>query len=128
MQDKLTANARKYREKHPDKNLKVMFWPKAALEAFRGMNDYDSRFGDAFYTDSFHEHIDYDGLLKNIVCPTVFLKAKTEFGSDGIQNCALTDDDVGKIESLIPDFSVIRFDCGHGIHIEKKRDFLKVFE
>ena len=100
-----------------------MIWPKAALEAFRGMNDYDPRFGDAFYTDSFHEHIDYDDLLKNIVCPTVFLKSKTEFGSDGIQNCALTDDDVGKNESLIPDFSVIRFDCGHGIHIEKRETF-----
>ena len=128
MRDKLTSNARKYREKHPDKSLKVMFWPKAALEAFRGMNDYDPEFGEAFYTDSFHEHIDYDSILKNIACPTVFLKAKTEFGRDGIQNCALTDDDVDRIGSLVPDFSVIRFDCGHGIHIEKKREFLKVFE
>ena len=28
-----------------------------------------------------------------------------------------------KNESLIPDFSVIRFDCGHGIHIEKRETF-----
>ena len=75
-------------------------------------------------------HYDLDELQwdKNIACPTVFLKAKTEFSRDGIQNCALTDDDVDRIGSLVPDFSVIRFDCGHGIHIEKKREFLKVFE
>ena len=37
---KLVAMAAKYRRKHPDRNLKVMFWPKAALDAFRGMNQF----------------------------------------------------------------------------------------
>ncbi len=125
---KFTANARKFREKHPDKSLKVMFWPKFALEAFKGMNDYDALFGEAFYTDSFHSHIDYDNLLKEITCPTVFLKAVTNIGDDGIQMCALTDDDVSRVGELISDFSVVRFKCGHGIHIEKKKEFLELFK
>ena len=128
MRSKLTANARKYREKHPDKTLKVMFWPKAALEAFKGMNNYDPRFGETFYTDTFHEHIDYDKLLSGIACQTVFLKAKTEIDENGIQMCALTDDDVERLERLIANVIVIRFDCGHGIHSEKKREFLEVFK
>jgi hypothetical protein len=105
-----------------------MFWPKAALEGFKGMNNYDPRFGEAFYTDSFHEHIDYDKLLRDIACQTVFLKAKTVIDDNGLQMCALTDDDVERLEKLIADIIVIRFDCGHGIHFEKKREFLEIFK
>lgn len=125
---KYTANAKKYREKHPDKSLKVIFWPKYALEAFRGMNDYDPQFGEAFYTDSFHEHINYEKLLKEITCQTVFLKAVTNISDDGIQMCALTEDDVKRLCKLIPDLNVIHFKCGHGIHIEKKKEFLNIFK
>lgn len=92
------------------------------------MNDYDPLFGEAFYTDSFHSHIDYDNLLKEITCPTVFLKAVTNIGDDGIQMCALTDDDVNRVGELISDFSVVQFKCGHGIHIEKKKEFLELFK
>lgn len=123
---KLTANAKKYREKYPEKPLKVIFYPKSALEAFKGMNDYDPKFGEAFYTDSFHSHIDYDSFLKEIACPTVFLKAVTNIGDNGLQMCALTEDDVDRLSKLIPDFSVIHFKCGHGIHIEKKKEFLSI--
>ena len=46
-----------------------MFWPKAALSGFKGMNNYDPLFGENLYNDSFH--------------------------------------------------------CGHGIHIEKPKEFIK---
>ncbi|HJJ77348.1 MAG TPA: hypothetical protein O0X78_02605 [Methanocorpusculum sp.] len=39
--------------------------------------------------------------------------------------CALSEDDLAEVVALTK-CSVIRFDCGHGIHIEKKREFLKV--
>ena len=122
---KLVDLAKKYREKHPDKNLKVPFWPKAALSAFCGMNLYDPQFGDAFYTDSFHCGIPHEDILKNIKCETVFLKAKTETNPDGILMAALNEDDVQKVSELIGNCTVVRFDCGHGIHTEKKRAFLK---
>lgn len=69
MKPKMIRMAAKYRKKHPDRNLKVMFWPKAALSGFKGMNNYDPLFGENFYNDSFH--------------------------------------------------------CGHGIHIEKPKEFIK---
>ena len=75
---KLVAMAAKYRRKHPDRNLKVMFWPKAALDAFRGMNHYDPQFGEAFYNDSFHCGIPHEEMLRKVKCKTVFMKAKTE--------------------------------------------------
>lgn len=125
---KLTQNARKYRQKHPDKPLKVLFWPKNALEAFRGMNEYDPEFGEAFYTDSFHAHVDYEKLLQKITCPTLFLKAETNIGENGIQMCALTEEDANRVSELIPNCRVIHFDCGHGIHVEKQKEFLEVLQ
>ncbi len=123
VKEKLTAMAAKYRKKHPDKNLKVPFWPKAALSGFQGMNSYDPLFGEAFYTDSFHFGIPHEELLKNIKCKTIFMKAKTNISADGILMAALGEDDLKKVSELIADFQIVRFDCGHGIHIEKPEDF-----
>ena len=122
---KLTAMAAKYRRKHPDKNLKVMFWPKAALDAFRGMNQYDPRFGEAFYNDSFHCGIPHEETLRKIRCNTVFMKAKTERSGDGILMAALDEKDVEQVSQLIPDCTVARFACGHGIHTDKPKEFVR---
>lgn len=122
---KLVNMAQRYRKKHPDKNLKVPFWPKAALSGFHGMNDYDPRFGETFYNDSFHAIIPHEDILKNIECETLFMKAKTNVSEDGILLAALNEDDVKKVSQLIRNCRVVRFDCGHGIHIEKKKEFIQ---
>lgn len=121
---KLVAMAAKYRKKHPNKNLKVMFWPKAALSAFQGMNQYDPRFGEAFYNDSFHSGIPHAEMLHKIKCKTVFMKAKTE-KNEGILMAALSEEDVERVLSLIDDSTMVRFDCGHGIHMEKPKEFVR---
>lgn len=118
-------SALKYRKKHPDKPLKVRFWPKKFLEAFQGLNDYDPYFGENFYNDSFNCNIDYEDLLSNIKCKTLFMKANTRIGDDNIIQGALTDEDLELVVSLIENIDVEYFDCGHGIHIDKKKDFVK---
>ncbi len=124
VREKLTKLAAKHRKKHPDRDLKVPFWPKAALAGFQGMNHYDPLFGEAFYSDTFHCGIWHEDILKNIRCKTVFLKAKTEISPDGILMAALNDEDVEAVAALIGDCEVVRFDCGHGIHIEKPKEFV----
>lgn len=125
IRNKSGASALKYREKHPDKPLKVRFWPKKFLEAFNGMEEYDPYFGENFYNDSFNCDIDYNELLSNIKCKTLFLKANTKIGEDGIIQGALTDDDLNQVMNLIENIEVEYFDCGHGIHNEKKKEFVK---
>ncbi len=122
---KLTGMAAKYRQKHPDRDLKVPFWPKAALSGFQGMNRYDPLFGEAFYTDSFHAGIPHEELLKNIKCKTIFMKAKTDVSGDGILMAALSEEDLEKVSKRIANFQIVRFDCGHGIHIEKPKEFIE---
>jgi len=122
---KMTAMAAKYRQKHPDRNLKVMFWPKAALSGFQGMNRYDPLFGEAFYTDGFHAGIPHEELLKSITCKTIFMKAKTHVSEDGILMAALSEEDLEKVSERVANFQIVRFDCGHGIHIEKPKEFIE---
>lgn len=122
---KLIKMAAAYRTKHPEKDLKVLFWPKAALAGFQGMNHYDPLFGEAFYTDSFHCGTLHEDILRKIRCKTIFMKAKTNINSDGILMAALNDDDVKRVSELIGDCKIIHFDCGHGIHIEKPKEFVK---
>lgn len=122
---KLIKMASAYRRKNPTKDLKVMFWPKAALAGFQGMNNYDPAFGEAFYNDSFHCGILHDDILKKIKCRTIFMKAKTNIGSDGLLMAALSEDDLKKVAELIKDCEIVRFNCGHGIHIEKPKVFVK---
>lgn len=122
---KLGDNVLKFRTKHPDKTLRVMFWPKKFMESFNGLNDYDPNFGEAFYNNSFNSNIDYEKLLSNIDCETIFMKAKTVIGEDGLIQCALTDEDLDKVKNLIKNIDVEYFNCGHGIHNEKPKQFIK---
>ena len=119
--------AARRRKNKPDKDLKILFWPKYALEGFRGMNDYDPYFGLAFYDDSFHAGIEHEEILKKIRCDTIIMKAKSELSKDGILMGALSDEDVSRAKYLITNSKLIRFDCGHGIHFEKKAEFLECF-
>ncbi len=66
LRPKLIAAAAKDRQRHPDRDLHVPFWPKAALAAYQGMQRYDPRFGETFYTGSFHAGIDHADLLRGI--------------------------------------------------------------
>lgn len=125
VKEKMVKMAAAYRTKHPSKDLKVPFWPKTALIAFQGMNNYDPLFGENFYNDSFHCGISHEDILKKIKCKTVFMKAKTNTDPNGILMAALSDDDVKKVAELIADCKVVYFDCGHAIHIEKPKEFAK---
>ncbi len=115
IKEKMIAMASKYRNKHPDRNLKVLFWPKAALSAFQGMNKYDPMFGETFYNDSFHNGIPHEDILKNIKCKTIFMKAQTN----------ISEDDLKRVSELVADLQIVRFDCGHGIHMEKPKEFIE---
>lgn len=125
VKSKLTGMAAKYRKKHPDKNLKVLFWPKAALAGFQGMNNYDPLFGETFFSDGFHCGIPHENILRNIKCKTAFLKANTDVSEDGILMAALSEEDLKRVSELVADLQIVRFDCGHGIHIEKPKEFIE---
>ncbi len=125
IREKLSGFALKYRTKHPEKNLKVPFWPKKFLESFNGLQYYDPRFGEAFYDDSFHGDVDYRELLSRIKCKTLFMKANTTVGENGLLQGALSEEDLQLVNTLIENMEIEHFDCGHGIHAEKPKQFVR---
>lgn len=124
IREKLGSFALKYRTKHPDKPLKVPFWPKAFLEGFKGLQDYDPRFGVSFYNDSFNRNVDYEELLSKIKCDTLFMKATTTIGEDGLLQGALSDEDLERVNALVDNMKIVYFHCGHGIHTDKPKQFI----
>lgn len=125
LRTKLINFAAKDRKKHSDKNLKVMFWPKSALSSFKGMNKYDPLFGETFYSDTFHAGIAHEEILNKIKCRTTFMKAITNIDESGLLLAALSEEDLHLVCELIPNCNIKRFECGHGIHIEKTKDFIE---
>ncbi|MDE7323174.1 MAG: hypothetical protein K2N73_10735 [Lachnospiraceae bacterium] len=56
------------------------------------------------------------------------MKAQTNISKDGILMAALNEDDLKRVSELIADLQIVRFDCGHGIHIEKPKEFIECLE
>ena len=125
IRNRLGEFALRYRQKHPEKSLKVPFWPKKFLEEFNGLNEFDPYFGETFYDDSFNANVNYQELLSNIKCNTLFMKANTTIGEDGLVQGALTDEDLERVSKLISNIKIEYFNCGHGIHSEKPKEFIK---
>lgn len=117
----IANNALKYDEDTINSHLERAY---IGLAAYQGMNCYDPRFGEAFYTDSFHNGIAHEDLLRSVHCKTLFLKAKTAIGQDGLLMAALSEDDLQRVLELVPNCSFVRFNCGHAIHIEKPKEFV----
>ena len=89
------------------------------------MQHYDPRFGEAFFDDSFNADVDYNELLSRIKCKTLFMKANTTVGENGLLQGALSDEDLRQVDNLIEDMKIERFDCGHGIHTDRPKQFVK---
>lgn len=37
---------------------------------------------------------------------------------------ALSEEDLNRVSALVADLQIVHFDCGHGIHIEKPKEFI----
>ena len=53
------------------------------------------------------------------------MKAQTTIAADGLIQGALTDEDLEQVNKLISNMNIERFDCGHGIHVDKPKQFIK---
>lgn len=49
------------------------------------------------------------------------MKAQTNSSEDDILMAALNEDDLKRVSELIADLQIVRFDCGHGIHIRETK-------
>lgn len=127
LQNVIADSADKYQEKHPGEPIKIWYAPYAMTRVALFFSQYDPLFGESFYTGSWFEGTDQTEIIAGLQCPTVYLKAMTRYGKDGILWAANSDEDAAKVNSLLKDSHMITFVTGHDIHMEKPDDFVKIF-
>lgn len=126
-QRKLVArSAREYREKHPGKPLKLWYVPYTWLHGTLYLDNFDLEFSETFYNGTWMEGFDQEATLANIKCPSVYIKAETAYGEDGVLYAANTDEDTAKVHSLIEGNEMITIKSGHDIHFEHPDVFTKI--
>ncbi len=85
--------------------------PPIMNEIFRGLNTYDPRFGDTFYTDR-NTGFDHAETLAKIHVPAVLIHTNWSYNADGILMAAMDDIDAERARSLINDIQFFKVDSG----------------
>lgn len=128
LQDKVVEWAKEYRADHPIGPIKIAYIPHDWIRGLYYIDDYDLLFGEAFYDGSWLADVDQAAMLGSIQCPTIYLKAATIYGKDGVLYAANTDEDAAKVQSLIENCETITIESQHDIHYDKPHDFISALE
>lgn len=67
-------------------------------------------------------------MLNQIEVPTIYIKAKTNYGEDGVLYAANTDEDAEKVVSSIDNCKMVIIESGHDIHFEKPNEYINILE
>ena len=84
----MVKTARKYRQKHPNKPVRIFYMPSMVNEMFAFVDQYDLRYGEHFYDYTWHSGIAHEKLVSDIHVPTIYIHAKESYTKDGILQCA----------------------------------------
>ena len=128
MQPMLADQTAKWRATHPGEHVVNAWVPRAWTRGMYFMDDYDPRFGEAFYDGSWMAGIDQVAMLEAIACPVSYIKATTRYGDDGVLYAATTDDDAARVQKCLAKCSYIEIDSGHDIHVEHPDAFVKAVD
>lgn len=121
--ERIVRHGLKRHAQHPDRPIKLPFMPPSWNDMQRSLVHYDPRFGDAFYTGRWDEGFDHERTLRAIEAPTTLIHANWKYGSDGVLQGAIDDNDAERIASLIADVELAEIDCGHNVHGERPDRF-----
>lgn len=124
LRDRTVEEIRTSCEAHPDEHVTTEWIPHDWTRGVYFMDDFDPEFGNAFYTGSWFDGVDQEQLLSEIRCPVLYLKAKTNYGDDGVLYAANTDEDAARVVEAIADCEMVVIDSGHNIHYEKPSEFV----
>ncbi|WP_215547037.1 alpha/beta fold hydrolase [Amycolatopsis sp. CA-230715] len=124
--DRIVRAGLKRHAKHPGRPIRLFFMPPGWNDMQRAMLNYDPRFGDAFYTGRWDHGFDHEGTLRGIEAPTTLVHANWKYGTGGVLQGAIDDDDAARIASLIKDVELVEVDSGHDVHGEHPDRFVEL--
>jgi len=117
------------RARQPPQPIHWWFMPPAVNDMFRVLDYYDPRFGEEFYTGTWHRDFDHAQALAALKVPTVLLHANWQLDASGTTLLGAMDDaDAARAADLVDDVDFRRVDAGHAVHFDKPRLFIKIVE
>ena len=97
----LANYAQKYREKHPNEEVKIMFLPSSITTVFHYVEQYDMLYGEDFYDLTWNNGITHEEMLSDIDIPCVYLHAKENVAETGVYLCAALREQADRAASYI---------------------------
>lgn len=98
----------------------------------RGLDQYDPRFGAAFYDGTWNQGFDHAQALARIQCPVLLMHARYEIQADGVLDGALDQSDADRAMTLLKLGQYLKVDATHVVNLDKPdafigavRDFLR---
>lgn len=119
-----TRSVIRQRREAPDR-LPIVRWVGVGINRIWGTmsQPYDLRFTAGFADDSWFRGFDQAETLSRIACPTVFIKATTRHDRKGNLLAALDDDDLVRVEGLLPDNQTVRVRSSHDVHFARTKKY-----
>lgn len=123
----LTNAVLRFRKHHPGQAVNIGLISNDTVRLLiRGLDEYDARFGAAFYDGSWNENFDHGKALERIQCPVLLLHAHYEILEDGTLNGAMSEEDAQHAMELLNQGTYRNIDATHVVHLDKPEEFIQI--
>ena len=118
-----------YRFLNPHIPVEIGLIPNDTIRLFlRGLDQYDAKFGAAFYDGTWNKGFNHTEALSRIRRPVLLLHANFKILNDGTLDGAMSNDDANNAISLLSNGRYLRIDALHVVHLDKPDSFIKILE
>jgi pimeloyl-ACP methyl ester carboxylesterase len=125
----LTGAVRTYRRLHPGQPVEIGLLHNDTVRLLvRGLDEYDPRFGAAFYDGSWNGGFSHADALAKISCPTLLMQANTSTLPDGTLDGAMSEEEAARAAALLRNGKFVKVDATHVVNLDKPQQFTRILE
>ena len=123
----LTQAIRSYRSAQPGAPVEIgLLKNDTVRQLLRGLDEYDPRFGAAFYDGTWNTGFDHAQALRQITCPVLLLHADVEVNADGLLVGAMSQGEADRAMSLLGNGTYRNINASHVVHLDQPTEFTKI--
>ncbi|WLS81074.1 alpha/beta hydrolase (plasmid) [Erwinia pyri] len=120
---------RAYRLRNPGKPAELkMVTNDTVRMLIRGLDQYDPRFGAAFYDGTWNNDFSHAQALARIQCPVMLMQANYSMLEDGILDGAMSKEDAMRTMSLLKNGTYFRVNATHVVNLDEPDIFLSAIK